>query len=793
MSDRGTRARAIAFYLPQFHPVPENDEWWGSGFTEWANVARARPAFRGHYQPHLPGELGFYDLRLPEVRAAQAELAASHGIEGFCWWHYWFEGRRLLGRPFDDVLASGEPSFPFCLAWANESWSRRWLGEERDVLMEQTYSPEDDVRHARWLAGVFADDRYLRVDGRPLFLVYRPRHLADPSRTIEALREEPRRLGVGEPYLVGVNAHCPKVDCRELGFDATLEFEPQLSVLPEFMRDGPSLGKLRRNLRFGVPSGQLKLYDYARARGWMTARQPRFPAIPSIFVGWDNSPRRGKDGVIVVGSTPERFEVGLEQLVGSVEERPAEERLVFLNAWNEWAEGNHLEPDERHSRAYLEAVARVLRPDGAPTATGSRLSTREKAAGERARRGGLGEDGLDRAGFLRKKTAPLQLDVADGEPARVNLLIPRLDFDHFFGGYISKFHLASRLSERGHAVRVLTIDPHRDRPGPESRAEVERLLRMPGSLERVELADASDRPQPLRVSPDDVFIATTWWSAHVAHRASRALDRPAFVYLIQEYEPFTFPMGSFAALAEETYDYPHFAVFSTELLRDFFAERALGVFRKAGHGGSVTFRNAITEVDEVSAEELASRRSRGVLVYARPDAHAARNMFEHAVLALTAAIEEGSFEGDWRFTGVGAVGKEARSVPLPRGAELTLLPRQSLDRYRELLHSHDVGLALMHTPHPSLVPLEMASAGMTAVTNTYETKTSERLAAISSNLIGVEPSVEALTAGLRQAAARSDDVSARAAGARLDWPTSANEAFDTDTLSAIELLLSRCR
>src|ERR671925_1451295 len=162
-------ARLIAFYLPQFHPVPENDEWWGSGFTEWANVARARPAFRGHYQPHLPGELGFYDLRLPEVRAAQAELAASHGIEGFCWWHYWFEGRRLLGRPFDDVLASGEPSFPFCLAWANESWSRRWLGEERDILQEQTYSPRDDAQHARWLTRAFADQRYVRVEGRPLY------------------------------------------------------------------------------------------------------------------------------------------------------------------------------------------------------------------------------------------------------------------------------------------------------------------------------------------------------------------------------------------------------------------------------------------------------------------------------------------------------------------------------------------------------------------------------------------------------------------------------------------------
>src|SRR5258706_12364194 len=161
MNESTPLARLIAFYLPQFHPIPENDKWWGQGFTEWTNVAQARPLFPGHYQPQMPADLGFYDLRLPETRIAQAELARKYGIEGFCYWHYWFEGNRLLERPFQEVLASGEPDFPFCLAWANETWSRRWLGEERDILQEQTYSTDDEVQHARWLSAAFADSRYI--------------------------------------------------------------------------------------------------------------------------------------------------------------------------------------------------------------------------------------------------------------------------------------------------------------------------------------------------------------------------------------------------------------------------------------------------------------------------------------------------------------------------------------------------------------------------------------------------------------------------------------------------------
>jgi lipopolysaccharide biosynthesis protein len=353
--------RFVAFYLPQFHPIPENDEWWGEGFTEWTNVRRARPLFRGHNQPRVPAELGYYDLRNPDVREAQAALAAAHGIDAFCYWHYWFEGRRLLEAPFEEVLASGRPAFPFCLAWANESWSRRWLGEERDVLIEQSYSPEDDAEHARWLAAAFGDPRYLRVGERPILVVYRPHDLPDPRRTTEAIRAAAMEAGLADPYLVGTDAHRPGVDCRPLGFDVTLAFEPQLGVLPGFADDRPGLGKLARNLRRGVPSATLKVYDYAEARMRMKRIRRDFPALECVFAGWDNSPRRGRDGVIITGATPERFGSALAEATGAAERLPEAERLVFINAWNEWAEGNHLEPDSGDGRARLEAVRLVAR------------------------------------------------------------------------------------------------------------------------------------------------------------------------------------------------------------------------------------------------------------------------------------------------------------------------------------------------------------------------------------------------------------------------------------------------
>jgi len=218
--------RVIAFYLPQYHPIPENDAWWGKGFTEWTNVTKARPLFRGHYQPHLPADLGFYDLRVAESREAQAELARQYGVTGFCYYHYWFAGKRLLNRPFDEVLMSGKPDFPFCLCWANENWTRIWDGGEDEVLMKQTYSEEDDVAHIRWLTRAFADERYIRIDGKPIFIIYRAHKLPNLKRTTDLWRHECRRLGVGELFLCRVDTAADTSPPSEVGLDAAVEFQP---------------------------------------------------------------------------------------------------------------------------------------------------------------------------------------------------------------------------------------------------------------------------------------------------------------------------------------------------------------------------------------------------------------------------------------------------------------------------------------------------------------------------------------------------------------------------------------
>jgi hypothetical protein len=355
------QARVVAFYLPQFHPIPENDGWWGPGFTEWTNVARGRPLFPGHLQPRLPGKLGFYDLRLPDTRAAQASLASVAGIEAFCYWHYWFHGRRLIERPFAEVLSRGEPDFPFCLAWANEPWTRTWLGQG-EVLIDQTYSPEDDLAHARWLVQAWADPRWLRVGSRPVFVIYAPGALPEPLRTVETLRNEAARVGVPDPFLIGTNAKDRMLDATRLGFDATLDFRPQLADLPFAFDSKLRGGRLRRNWRLGIRDPRLRVYGAAEAVALMDRRRDRLAheVVPCVFAGWDNSPRRGRQATIVVGYTPEAFANSMRQGVELVAGRAQDERLVFVNAWNEWAEGNVLEPDATEQTARLDALRSVL-------------------------------------------------------------------------------------------------------------------------------------------------------------------------------------------------------------------------------------------------------------------------------------------------------------------------------------------------------------------------------------------------------------------------------------------------
>lgn len=350
-----SQLKSICFYLPQFHPIAENDEWWGKGFTEWRNVARAGPRFKGHYQPHIPADLGFYDLRAQETRVQQAELARRYGIQGFCYYHYWFNGQRLLERPVDDLIASGEPDFPFMLCWANENWTRRWDGADQEILMRQDYGDEDDRRHLRHLAGYFADPRYIRVDGKPVFLVYKAFDMADPKRTTDVWRQEASRLGLGELFLCRVESHGPdRGDPRPLGFDAAVEFAPDVNVFPARI-DLPKWGRAARRVlrpRSGYRFNHVYSYDelVERSLGKPAAAYPRYRCVtPS----WDNSARRAQWATIFRDASPETFERWTYAMALESERNGSE--FLFVNAWNEWAEGNHLEPDLRFGHAYLRA------------------------------------------------------------------------------------------------------------------------------------------------------------------------------------------------------------------------------------------------------------------------------------------------------------------------------------------------------------------------------------------------------------------------------------------------------
>jgi len=391
---------------------------------------------------------------------------------------------------------------------------------------------------------------------------------------------------------------------------------------------------------------------------------------------------------------------------------------------------------------------------------------------------------------IRHKVAPLPLRISRSEPKRVNLLIPTIDFTYLFGGYLAKLNLARKLAETGFAVRILIVDYCEYRPD-RWRSQLREFEGLENVLDSCELAYAFDRSRHVPVSPHDVFVATTWWTAYIARDATRQLGRDTFLYLIQEYEPFTFPMGSLASMAAETYTWPHYALFSTSFLREYFRQQSLGVYGPQGAGGDLraaTFNNAVTRVEPVTRQGLASRPRRKLLFYARPEDHAARNMFELGLLALGAAIEEGRFGESWEFTGVGAVSSAGR-IPLAGPRCMRLLQRRSQAEYSQLLAEHDLGLSLMYTPHPSLVPIEMAAAGMVVVTNTFGNKTSEALGAISRNIIAVQPSLEALAAGLRAGVARVEDFEARALGSRVDWPRNWEEALNPGVMERVSSFL----
>jgi lipopolysaccharide biosynthesis protein len=350
--------RFIAFYLPQFHPIPENDAWWGKGFTEWTTTVRARPLYEGHYQPHLPADLGFYDLRVAQTRHQQIELARSYGIDGFCYHYYWFSGRRLLERPLEDMLADPSSDMPFCLNWANENWSRRWNAAEHEVLLAQEYRPGDDLRFIEDAERFLRDPRYIRINGAPLLLVYRPQQIPECARWLQTWREYCRVKGIGELHLVAALTHGNQ-DFVDMGFDSAAEFPPHNLRIASASGSVPFFAPFTGNVfHFGDVARQYLERDYATQRVFRTV-------IPS----WDNAARTGPRCTALLDGIPANYESWLRAAVSAtLRERKPSEQIVFINAWNEWAEGCHLEPDQRFGREFLDATRRVKQ--GLSEATG---------------------------------------------------------------------------------------------------------------------------------------------------------------------------------------------------------------------------------------------------------------------------------------------------------------------------------------------------------------------------------------------------------------------------------------
>jgi lipopolysaccharide biosynthesis protein len=345
--------KLIAFYLPQFHPIPENDAWWGRGFTEWTNVTRARPLFPGHYQPHLPADMGFYDLRVPEVMAQQAAMAAEYGVSGFCFHYYWFNGKRLLEKPVEALLARSDLDLPYCLCYANENWSRRWDGSDDELLISQTHAPEDDVAFIESLIPHFQDPRYIRVDDKPMLVIYRAALIPDIEATTARWRERCRQAGIPDLYLCKVESQGDFRNPLEIGFDASLEFPPH---------NVSALGRQK-----GLVKGFSGLiFDYVETLISFTRRpRPAHPLLRCVMPSWDNTARKDTRAYVFVGSSPTAYHRWLSEAIQDTQRHNGpSEQFVFINAWNEWAEGAHLEPCRKYGRRFLDATLAALQENG---------------------------------------------------------------------------------------------------------------------------------------------------------------------------------------------------------------------------------------------------------------------------------------------------------------------------------------------------------------------------------------------------------------------------------------------
>ncbi len=400
--------RPIAFYLPQFHPFLENDLFWGKGFTEWTNTTKAVPAFEGHYQPRLPDELGFYDLRIKQVMERQIEIAKNYGIHGFCFHHYWFMGKQVMRVPYYNILRNPDLDIPFCLHWANEPWTIRWDGyEQSGALLNQKHDPQDDIAFIKDIEPALRDKRYIRIQGRPLLIIYRPGLFPDIRSTIRRWNAYCTEQGIGALYLaVMQTAFDGKVDPREYGFDAAVEFPPHNAIL----------SKHNDKMNFFYSSFQGDIYRYSEIMRHQLAREcPKYTLFRGIMTDWDSTPRR-EDPVIFSGSAPLHYQRWLEGLIHYTRKAlPTHERYIFINAWNEWAEGAYLEPDRKYGYGYLQATRNAIFPRTSAIAVVAHLFHDEFAK--------------DFLRYLKNIPRPFDLYVSTRPEARLRLL--RLFSDEF--------------------------------------------------------------------------------------------------------------------------------------------------------------------------------------------------------------------------------------------------------------------------------------------------------------------------------------------------------------------------
>lgn len=379
------KARVIAYYLPQFHPIPENDKYWGKGFTEWTNVAKAKPLFKGHYQPRIPADLGFYDLRLPEVREQQAQMAREAGIEGFCYWHYWFgNGKRLLQRPFNEVLQSGKPDFPFCLAWANHSWkTSTWENGGKDrMIVEQRYLGEEDYTlHFQEVLPAFRDKRYITIEGKPLFAIFDPYNFQDVSNFIKTWQRLAKENGLKGIYFIAMSNSTTTLqrnadgtlkrvtpnlqsservynDLLNLGFDGINSFgksRAEMLCMGKYARIAKTL--LHQYLPF-LPTHCI---NYEKITQHFFAPEDSWQNVyPSIFPQWDRTPRAGNSEGVYIKATPTSFKKHIQDALNVIKNKDMEHRILFLRAWNEWGEGNYVEPDLKYGHGFLDAIKETI-------------------------------------------------------------------------------------------------------------------------------------------------------------------------------------------------------------------------------------------------------------------------------------------------------------------------------------------------------------------------------------------------------------------------------------------------